>query len=159
MILWQSCLSSEPTTCPSILKKIRYYLHFYDAGGEDKTLIPAETDDRADGVFHLPHGDTILEENSTVWNEHKVVVTQSSIEIYEQDADWVPPSLVQPWSPLGTVPHMSEARAEDKMNTDGDVLTLLQGGGYYYRCRLSVTGIVKHHYALWLSMVTCDRNI
>ena len=59
----------------------------------------------------LPDGDTILEENSPVWDQHKAVVTQRGIELHEQNANWVPPTSVQQWSYLGIVPFPSDASA------------------------------------------------
>ena len=59
----------------------------------------------------LLDGDTIWEEYSPVWNRHKVYVTQNGIELYEQRADWFPPTSVQQWRQLGIVPFPSDADA------------------------------------------------
>ena len=57
----------------------------------------------------LPDGGTILKEYSPVWDRHKVYVTQSGIELYEQRPDWGPSTLVSQWRHLGTVLFSSDA--------------------------------------------------
>ena len=59
----------------------------------------------------LPDGHTILEVYSPVWDQHKVSVTQSGIELYEQRAEWVPSSSVPQWRRLGTVPFSGDTSA------------------------------------------------